>query len=134
CRPNRRASTRLFCLPRVHPSRAMPAQPFPERLSTHRPTGRERVMVKNAEKASYRHRARMTPRRAASALAERWTMIDGVDVFYRESANPPDARVMTHLHGFGLSGRYLLPTAELLADEFHTYVPDLPGFGRSGKK
>ncbi|CAN5412520.1 alpha/beta fold hydrolase [soil metagenome] len=90
-------------------------------------------MVKNAEKESYRHRARMTPRKPASALAERWTMIDGVDVFYRESANPPDARVMTHLHGFGLSGRYLLPTAELLADEFHTYVPDLPGFGRSGK-
>jgi len=90
-------------------------------------------VVKNAEKESYRHRARMTPRKPASALAERWTMIDGVDVFYRESANPPDARVMTHLHGFGLSGRYLLPTAELLADEFHTYVPDLPGFGRSGK-
>jgi pimeloyl-ACP methyl ester carboxylesterase len=39
---------------------------------------------------------------------------------------------MMHVHGFGLSGRYLLPTAELLADEFHTYVPDLPGFGRSG--
>jgi len=76
----------------------------------------------------------MTPRRPASALAERWTLIDGVDVFYRESANPPDARVMTHVHGFGLSGRYLLPTAELLADEFHTYVPDLPGFGRSGKQ
>ncbi|MGZ8804162.1 MAG: alpha/beta fold hydrolase, partial [Microbacterium sp.] len=90
-------------------------------------------MVKNAEKESYRHRARMTPRKPASKLAERWTMIDGVDVFYRESANPPDARIMTHLHGFGLSGRYLLPTAELLADEFHTYVPDLPGFGRSGK-
>ena len=91
-------------------------------------------MVKNVEKASYRHRGKMTPRRPASALAERWTLIDGVDVFYRESANPPDARVMTHVHGFGLSGRYLLPTAELLADEFHTYVPDLPGFGRSGKQ
>ena len=39
---------------------------------------------------------------------------------------------MMHLHGFGLSGRYLLPTAEALADEFHTLVPDLPGFGRSG--
>lgn len=91
-------------------------------------------MVKNPEKASYRHRARMHPRRPASALAERWTTVDGVDVFYRESANPPNARVLTHLHGFGLSGRYLLPTAELLADEFHTLVPDLPGFGRSGKQ
>ncbi|WP_375384169.1 alpha/beta fold hydrolase [uncultured Microbacterium sp.] len=90
-------------------------------------------MVKNAEKASYRHRARMHPSRSESGLAERWTMVDGVDVFYRESTNPPDARVLTHLHGFGLSGRYLLPTAELLADEFHTLVPDLPGFGRSGK-
>ena len=39
---------------------------------------------------------------------------------------------MMHLHGFGLSGRYLLPTAEALAEEFHTLVPDLPGFGRSG--
>ena len=57
--------------------------------------------------------------RPASRLAERWTTIDGVDVFYRESPNPPDAPVMVHLHGFGLSGRYLLPTAEALADEFH---------------
>ncbi len=40
---------------------------------------------------------------------------------------------MMHLHGFGLSGRYLLPTAERLGDEYHTFVPDLPGFGRSGK-
>lgn len=38
---------------------------------------------------------------------------------------------MMHIHGFGLSGRYLLPTAERLGDEFHTLVPDLPGFGRS---
>jgi pimeloyl-ACP methyl ester carboxylesterase len=70
--------------------------------------------------------------RPASRLAERWTTIDDVEVFYRESPNPPDAPVMVHLHGFGLSGRYLLPTAEVLADEFHTLVPDLPGFGRSG--
>ncbi len=77
--------------------------------------------------------ARKLPRHPASALAERWTTIDGVDYFYRESQVPPDAPVMMHLHGFGLSGRYLLPTAELLQDEFHTFVPDLPGFGRSSK-
>jgi pimeloyl-ACP methyl ester carboxylesterase len=40
---------------------------------------------------------------------------------------------MMHLHGFGLSGRYLLPTAERLRNEFRTLVPDLPGFGRSGR-
>jgi pimeloyl-ACP methyl ester carboxylesterase len=71
--------------------------------------------------------------RPTSRLAERWTTIAGVDVFYRESPHPPtDKPVMVHLHGFGLSGQYLLPTAEALAEEFHTFVPDLPGFGRSG--
>ena len=81
-------------------------------------------------------RRRGTPRRVtrpASALAERWTKIEGIDVFYRESPDPPDAKAMMHLHGFGLSGRYLLPTAELLSSDFHTLVPDLPGFGRSGR-
>jgi pimeloyl-ACP methyl ester carboxylesterase len=68
-----------------------------------------------------------------AGLAERWTRVDGVDVFYRESPHPPDAPVMLHLHGFGLSGRYLLPTAERLGADFHTLVPDLPGFGRSGR-
>lgn len=78
-------------------------------------------------------RRRRGPRRSTTTLAERWTTVDGVDVFYRESIERPDAPTMMHVHGFGLSGRYLLPTAERLADEFHTLVPDLPGFGRSGK-
>ncbi len=61
-------------------------------------------------------------------------MIDGVKVFYRESVGPRrPGTPMVHLHGFGLSGRYLLPTAQRLAGEFHTLVPDLPGFGRSGR-
>lgn len=77
--------------------------------------------------------SRRLPRRPASALAERWTSVDGCDVFYRESPEPVDAATMVHLHGFGLSGRYLLPTAERLRDDFHTLVPDLPGFGRSGR-
>ena len=91
------------------------------------------MATRSNESAAARRRARRTPRRPASSLAERWTTIDGVDVFYRESPEPPDARVMLHLHGFGLSGRYLLPTAEQLGSEFHTLVPDLPSFGRSGK-
>ncbi|MDQ7991689.1 MAG: alpha/beta hydrolase [Propionicimonas sp.] len=71
--------------------------------------------------------------RPPSPLAERWTTLNGVDVFYRESGGPGTGTVMVHLHGFGLSGRYLLPTAERLSGDFHTFVPDLPGFGRSGK-
>ena len=65
-------------------------------------------------------------------LAEHWTTLEGVEVFYRESPGPADGSVMVHLHGFGMSGAYLVPTAERLAGEFHTFVPDLPGFGRSG--
>lgn len=91
------------------------------------------MSARSKAEAGSRHQTRMTPKHPASALAERWTTIDGTDIFYRESPSPPDAPAMMHLHGFGLSGRYLLPTAELLADEFHTLVPDLPGFGRSGK-
>lgn len=72
--------------------------------------------------AHERHIARRTPRRPASALAERWTTVDGIPVFFRESpAPPPDAPVMMHLHGFGLSGRYLLPTAEQLAAAEEVY-------------
>lgn len=83
--------------------------------------------------APSRQRQRRMPRHPASSLAERWTTVDGVDVFYRESLAPPGAPAMMHVHGFGLSGRYLLPTAERLGDGFHTLVPDLPGFGRSGR-
>ncbi|MGR0320898.1 alpha/beta fold hydrolase [Agromyces sp. ZXT2-3] len=91
-------------------------------------------MAKTSAAAAERWRERRTPRRPASHLVERWTVIDDVDVFYRESPHPPPhARVMMHVHGFGMSGRYLLPTAELLASDFHTFVPDLPGFGRSGR-
>src|SRR5215218_3508489 len=69
-------------------------------------------------------------------LTQRWTDCEGVRIFYRESTQRVSdvrPRTMMHLHGFGLSGRYLLPTAERLAGEFYTLVPDLPGFGRSGR-
>jgi len=73
-------------------------------------------------------------KRLASALAERWTTVDDVKVYYRESRQPPpDAGVMMHVHGFGLSGQYLMPTAAKLAGDFRTLVPDFPGFGRSGR-
>jgi pimeloyl-ACP methyl ester carboxylesterase len=92
----------------------------------------ERPGLKRRPSARARRGTKRRLSRPASRLAERWTTIEDVDVFYRESPHPPDAPVMMHLHGFGLSGRYLLPTAEELADEFHILVPDLPGFGRSG--
>jgi pimeloyl-ACP methyl ester carboxylesterase len=66
-------------------------------------------------------------------LTEAWTILDGLPLFYRTNVKPPavDARTIIHLHGFGISGTYLLPTASRLASEYATWVPDLPGFGRS---
>ncbi len=43
----------------------------------------------------------------------------------------PTADAIVHVHGFGISGTYLEPTAALLAARHRTYVPDLPGMGRS---
>ena len=49
------------------------------------------------------------------------------------SARTPVRRrdAIVHVHGFGISGTYLEPTAALLAPRHRTYVPDLPGMGRS---
>jgi len=35
------------------------------------------------------------------------------------------------LHGYGVSGTYMLPLGRSLARSFSVFVPDLPGFGRS---
>ena len=37
------------------------------------------------------------------------------------------------VHGLGVSGRYMIPVARLLAQRHRVFVPDLPGFGRSDK-
>lgn len=37
------------------------------------------------------------------------------------------------VHGLGVSSRYMIPTARLLAPTYPVYAPDLPGSGRSGK-
>lgn len=72
----------------------------------------------------------------ATAAPSRFTWqtveVDGNEIHYRVGG-PVDAPPMVHVHGFAISGSYLMPTAELLADDFRVYVPDLPGFGRSPK-
>jgi pimeloyl-ACP methyl ester carboxylesterase len=53
-------------------------------------------------------------------------------MFHRSNVEAgPAADAIVHVHGFGISGTYLEPTAALLAARFRTYVPDLPGMGRS---
>lgn len=65
----------------------------------------------------------------SSASEEPW----GSRLFYRHRApvGVPDAPPMVHIHGFAISGSVLLPTAKILSQRFDTYVPDLPGHGRS---
>jgi pimeloyl-ACP methyl ester carboxylesterase len=84
-----------------------------------------------AAESALRRLPRWAPPSPAS-MVEREVEVDGIPVFYRVSARPAEGPPMIHVHGFGISGTYLLPTAGRLADEFATYVPDLPGYGRSG--
>lgn len=44
-----------------------------------------------------------------------------------------DAPTFVLVPGLGLSGRYMMPSAEQLATVGKVWVPDLPGCGRSGK-
>ena len=41
---------------------------------------------------------------------------------------------IVHLHGFAISGQYLMPTARRLAGRWVNVVPDLPGYGRSERR
>ena len=59
-------------------------------------------------------------------------MVDGLPMYHRTASEAPaGAPTLVHVHGFGISGTYLERTAALLAPRYETYVPDLPGMGRS---
>lgn len=71
-------------------------------------------------------------RRPRPPLQPGWVIVDGLPLFHRFNLDAgPDAGVLVHVHGFGISGTYLEPTAALLAARQRTFVPDLPGMGRS---
>jgi pimeloyl-ACP methyl ester carboxylesterase len=71
-------------------------------------------------------------RKPIPPLAPGWVIVDGSPVFHRSCLDAgADAHAMVHVHGFGISGTYLEPTAALLARHYRTFVPDLPGMGRS---
>ncbi|MCE8026591.1 alpha/beta fold hydrolase [Billgrantia aerodenitrificans] len=66
-------------------------------------------------------------------LEARRTSVHGVSLhaLVATEAAPPDAPPLVLIHGSGLSGRYMVPTARLLAQDFPVYVPDIPGYGDS---
>ncbi|MDP9476918.1 MAG: alpha/beta hydrolase [Actinomycetota bacterium] len=62
-------------------------------------------------------------------------MVDGLRVHARVSVDPvPEGSpAVVLVHGLVVSSRYMIPTAQKLAPHHEVCVPDLPGFGRSGK-
>lgn len=66
-------------------------------------------------------------------VVEEWRDVDGLRWHaWRSGPVAGDGDVVL-VHGLGVSGRYLLPTATALAPSVRVHVPDLPGFGRSGR-
>lgn len=69
-------------------------------------------------------------RPVTAPLKANWSIVDGLPLFHR-TGPVASGRPLVHVHGFGVSGSYLEPTAARLASRYPTYVPDLPGSGRS---
>ena len=46
---------------------------------------------------------------------------------------PNNGPALILVHGLVVSSRYMAPIAEALSAHYRVYVPDLPGFGKSGK-
>ena len=60
-------------------------------------------------------------------------LVGGTSVYCRRSIHA-NAVPLVHLHGFAISGAYLMPTARVLAERGVNVVPDLPGYGRSQRR
>jgi 2-hydroxy-6-oxonona-2,4-dienedioate hydrolase len=66
-------------------------------------------------------------------LRTRWAYV-GLWRIYCRVGRPihrPSSVPVVLIHGFGMSGSYLMPTAKRLARFVAVYVPDLPGHGKS---
>lgn len=59
--------------------------------------------------------------------------VEGRSVHIRRSVGGSGVPVV-HIHGFAISGSYLMPTARVLAGPRVNVVPDLPGYGRSERR
>lgn len=67
---------------------------------------------------------------AITIARERFLDADGVPVFIREYG---EGEPVVLLHGFPQTGRCWHEVATRLAEHHHVIVPDLPGYGRSGR-
>ena len=74
--------------------------------------------------------------RGRESLRDTWTRAGGCRIFARVGGSEHTATFplpVVLVHGYGMSSRYMIPTAVRLAPEFLVYAPDLPGHGRSDK-
>lgn len=62
-----------------------------------------------------------------------WIDVEGLAMHTVISTAADTLPPVVLVHGLALSGRYMLPTAESLAEAHRVYVPDFPGFGDSDK-
>jgi 2-hydroxy-6-oxonona-2,4-dienedioate hydrolase len=66
-----------------------------------------------------------------SPLVSRWDEVG--DVLVRSRVGGA-GRPVVLVHGYGVSGRYLIPLATVVAARWAAYVPDLPGRPRRGRR
>jgi pimeloyl-ACP methyl ester carboxylesterase len=70
-------------------------------------------------------------------LGDSWVterlQVGGTSIYCRRSTYA-DGVPLIHLHGFAISGAYLMPTARALVERGVNVVPDLPGYGRSQRR
>jgi len=67
----------------------------------------------------------------SSPLVSRWDDVGEVSVRSRVGGA---GRPVVLVHGYGVSGRYLMPLARVVAGRCAAYVPDLPGRPRQGRR
>ncbi len=74
------------------------------------------------------------PAPSGRRIVSAWMKVGGARLHARAGGPAPHPGLLpvVMVHGFGVSGRYFVPTAWRLGREFPVYMPDLPGHGRSG--
>lgn len=65
-----------------------------------------------------------------AALESRWTTVDGMRVHSRVGG-PAAGRAIVLVHGIGVSSRYFVPLAQILAGRWRVAAVDLPGWDGS---
>jgi 2-hydroxy-6-oxonona-2,4-dienedioate hydrolase len=68
---------------------------------------------------------------AKASLQQRQVIVDGLSIFMRVGGEQFPGPTLVLVHGLGVSSRYMVPLAEVLATQYPVVAPDLPGYGGS---